>query len=128
MWIQRTLPYKLSVPMPTGDKVKFTGTMTSSGFGVNLHDAAGNIMFHFNPRSYGTVARNVFLNAAWGAEETTGSFPFTVGVPYVIVIERSNNGFLVTVDGVRKPDLDFTQARASIYRRGCGCDRLWLPV
>ena len=119
-WVQVTLPYKYTTPMATGDKLKVNGT-TIDNMSFDFGDDAGNIVFHFNPRPYqcNCVVRNSLQNGGWGTEERSGSMPFTVGKTYTIVFERSSNGFLVTVDDVRQPSLDFTQVRISVDRRSC---------
>jgi hypothetical protein len=106
--------------MATGDKLNVNGT-TIDNMSFDFGDDAGSIIFHFNPRPYqcGCVVRNSLQNGGWGAEERSGSMPFTVGKTYTIVFERSSNGFLVTVDDVRQPSLDFTQVRISVDRRSC---------
>jgi hypothetical protein len=91
----------------------------STAFDVNLLDAEGNIMFRFQHwPDHGIVGRNSEYQGDWGTEERALSrlLPFTADSyehsrPFEIEIERSSNGFLVTVDDVRKPEFDFTQAR-----------------
>ena len=119
-WVRVTLPYKYTTPMATGDKLKVTDA-TIDNVAFDFMDDAGNIIFHFNPRPNhcNCVVRNALQNGGWGAEERSGSMPFTTGKTYTIVFERSSNGFLVTVDDVRQPSLDFTQVRISVDRRSC---------
>jgi hypothetical protein len=132
LWIQVTVNYTYpSSPMAMCDKVKLDGTMPASTgipFAFNFYDAAdtaGNVIFLFSPRtSCSCVVRNSRENGAWGSEERshTGSFSFTAGQAYVIVFERSSNGWLATVNDVRRSDLDFTEARALplIAYESCG--------
>jgi hypothetical protein len=112
-----------------------------SAFDVNLLDAEGNIMFRFKHwPDVGFVDRNSKYQGDWGTEEGALSrlLPFTADSseysrPFEIEIERSSNGFLVTVNDVRKPEFDFTQARPIVDRprscgRGCGigvCVQRW---
>ncbi len=120
-WVQVALPYKYTTPMATGDKLKVTGTIADDKFRFDFEDDARNIIFHFNPRptQCNCVVRNSLRNGGWGAEEQSGPMPFTTGKTYTIVFERSSNGFLVTVDDVRQPLLDFTQVRISVDHRSC---------
>ena len=94
----------------TGDKVKVVRNCLSAGFDIKMSDTAQNIMFSFSHRpSEGVVVRNACYRGEWGAEDRSGSMPFAVNQRFVIVIERSSGGFLVTVDDVRNFELDFTQ-------------------
>ncbi len=121
-WVLATLTkneYTYSASMGTGDKVKVSLTMDAgTATAVNFYDAAGNIVFNFNPRpSWGCVVRNAMYAHArarahtnpptcphtrthacahrnvgyWGVEERSGPMPFIAGRSYTIVFERSSS-------------------------------------
>jgi hypothetical protein len=113
----QTLPYTFEPAMGLGDKVKLAGKFPAEGFGLFFSDALGNVVFEFNPLpAEQVVVRNgCSRDGKRGHEETWGGMPFTENADFEVVIERSGNGFWVSVGPIGKPErrreLDFTQAR-----------------
>eukprot|EP00992_Anisonema_acinus_P002335 TRINITY_DN10618_c0_g1_i2.p1 TRINITY_DN10618_c0_g1~~TRINITY_DN10618_c0_g1_i2.p1 ORF type:complete len:474 (-),score=115.81 TRINITY_DN10618_c0_g1_i2:75-1496(-) len=94
-----SLPHALPDGLRIGQSLRLTGQWDNQA--INLRDAAGNILFHFNPRpEEGAVVRNSQLDGAWGAEERDGGWPFRADTAATIEIERIPSGYAVYVNGV----------------------------
>ena len=67
---------------------------------LNVHSSSGDVLLHFNPRTYVSgpfLVLNSFLDCSWGTEEKPSGYPFSGTVYVVIAVEES--GYRITVNG-----------------------------
>ena len=79
---------------------------------MNFLDAAGNILFHFNPRpnAEGTLVMNSTHNGRWGAEERMALPDFAKSGPITAKISLDNGVFEVTLVEVKVASTSLTRA------------------
>ena len=87
-----------------GTVLRFTYTSPGPSAGtwvlLNVLSSSGDILLHFNPRTYVSgpvLVLNSFLDCGWGAEERPSGYPFSGTVYVVIAVEES--GYRITVNG-----------------------------
>uniref|UniRef100_A0A3B4TBI3 Galectin n=1 Tax=Seriola dumerili TaxID=41447 RepID=A0A3B4TBI3_SERDU len=87
--------------------IKAETTHKAQSFGVNLRTAgSSDIALHLNPRlKHRAFVRNSFLSECWGPEETKlGSFPFSTGQYFEMIILCDSQQFRVAVNGLHQLD------------------------
>ncbi|XP_023285937.1 galectin-8 [Seriola lalandi dorsalis] len=87
--------------------IKAETTHKAQSFGVNLRMAgSSDIALHLNPRlKHRAFVRNSFLSECWGPEEKKlGSFPFSTGQYFEMIILCDSQQFRVAVNGLHQLD------------------------
>jgi len=116
---------EVSLPLMPGDKIALEGKSIGA-FGIVFYGqpraadpCRGKrsilLRLSLNP-GIGSVSRNdasvpttTNCSLNWGQEQTIDGPSVKQNVLFSIVIQRSNMGFDVTIDGVRRPQVDFKQ-------------------
>lgn len=113
------IKYTLPRVMTKGDAVHLTADGWEKGddWSIKFHDRAGNVAFSWSPhRKDEYVARNMMTKGfepgsqdIWGLKETGGQWPFLYGTKgeVNVLFEWTWSFWATSVDGIRRPDLDF---------------------
>lgn len=109
-----TPPVPYSAPLygghvTDGMLISITGVPDSDvqWFAINLQcgpntDPRDDIALHLSPRFEGPnsrVIRNSLHGGQWGQEESDGSFPFSPGRPFEILINADDDSYNIAIDG-----------------------------
>lgn len=115
----KSLEYTFPRVMMKGDSVHLIANGWSEGadWSIFFHDKIGNAAFAWSPRcNEKVVSRNAMtkgfgpnLEPIWGLEEVGGQWPFLHGTegPVDVLFEWTWSYWATSVDGIRRPDLDF---------------------
>ncbi|XP_044732270.1 galectin-9-like isoform X2 [Chrysoperla carnea] len=118
-WIHNRFPPELPMeivhskpldqPLKTSDVIVIHGTVHNDceRFTINLlsaqsSDPTHNVILHINPRfEQRYIVRNSRIGGKWGAEDTTGKFPFILkrGSEFKLHIFVTDSEFLISIDG-----------------------------
>lgn len=113
------LEYTFPRMMIKGDSVHLlaSGWLEGKDWSIFFHDQTGNVAFAWSPRHNNkVVSRNVMTKGSrpnseqiWGLEEVGGQWPFLHGTegPVDVLFEWTWSYWATSVDGIRRPDLDF---------------------
>ena len=108
-----------------GARLRFSGPSPRDSYAIDWLDAAGNVVFHFNPRpDEQIVVLNSFIDGSWGEEVKIDRFPFSVRfeVPLALGFDILPDRFVVSNDGTpvgefphRSPPETIDRLRSTIF-------------
>ena len=83
-------------------------------FAVNIKTAAGDAIFHFNPRfNDRIILLNSHLRGSWGNEQRISNFPFGYGAPFNLQVMLIDIKFQLQINKNLYCYLDFPRLQES---------------
>jgi len=98
-----------------GYTLRAVGVPTDDGPVVTFY--SNNVALQWASPAMGSVTKTWRVDGRWGREERLGGCPFPASRRFELQFARTATGLLVTIDGVRHPDLDLTDKTRMVINR-----------